>query len=401
MAEKISIIEEALLDIKNIKSALNANTRETLRSVTKEEINSVVNESINEDYEEEDLEDELAVDAGEDEESIEDELEDIDNSVEGPEEMDSELGMDTDVLGGEDMDMTTASDEDVIAIYKKLSGEDEIEIVGDEIHLNISEPGEYVVKTDNVGTATQEPEAMDLDLDLEPADEEGLDLEPVDGEEDGEVDYEIEMDDDEEDSENLDDLVSVDGDEDDEEVEELDEKISIGTGMSVGTNRNQSGPGSIGAQENPKAMNESAKGLVLEARKKYNTLLTETIKLKEENSQFRTALKDFRTQLVETVIFNSNLSYVTKLFMEHSTTKTEKENIVKRFDDEVVSLKESKKLYKTILNELTTRKPISEGVVNKISKGTTTGSSKQLTENTAYIDPTTARILEIMYKKKQ
>jgi hypothetical protein len=46
----------------------------------------------------------------------------------------------------EEYDMTGASDDDVIAIYKKLSGDDEIEIVGDELRLNITEPGEYVVK---------------------------------------------------------------------------------------------------------------------------------------------------------------------------------------------------------------------------------------------------------------
>jgi hypothetical protein len=45
--------------------------------------------------------------------------------------------MDSKEFGGDEMDMTAASDDDVIAIYKKLSGEDEIEIVGDHIHLNI------------------------------------------------------------------------------------------------------------------------------------------------------------------------------------------------------------------------------------------------------------------------
>jgi hypothetical protein len=51
-----------------------------------------------------------------------------------------ETGMDSMELGGDDMDMTAASDDDVIAIYKN-GGEDEIEIVGDDIHLNINEPG--------------------------------------------------------------------------------------------------------------------------------------------------------------------------------------------------------------------------------------------------------------------
>ena len=46
MADKKSIIEEALLDISNIQNALNANTKEILRSVAKEEINGVVKESL-------------------------------------------------------------------------------------------------------------------------------------------------------------------------------------------------------------------------------------------------------------------------------------------------------------------------------------------------------------------
>ncbi|NBP04101.1 MAG: hypothetical protein EBU90_29210 [Proteobacteria bacterium] len=37
-------------------------------------------------------------------------------------------------------------------------------------------------------------------------------------------------------------------------------------------------------------------------------LLTETEKLKSENEEFRKALKEFRTKLVETVVFNSNLT---------------------------------------------------------------------------------------------
>lgn len=388
MADKKSIIEEALLDITNIQNALNANTKEILRSVAKEEINGVVKESLNEIYEEEELELEPAGMGGEEEEeSTEDSLGDIEDSEEEP-EMGSELGMDTDVLGGEEMDMTAASDDEVIAIYKKLSGEDEIEIVGDEIHMNITEPGEYVVKLDG-------EEAEEEELELEPAGMGGEDLEDAD-----DVEYEIEMDDEEE-SEMPNDLVPADEEEEEEEEEEveaIDEKISIGTGMSVGAHRNKTGAGSIGAQENPKSVNESAKAkaLVSETTKKYNSLLTEATKLKGENEEFRAALKEFRTKLVETVVFNSNLTYVTKLFMEHSTTKGEKQNIIKRFDEEVSNLKESKKLYKTIANELETRKPINESIESKIIKEATTSTSKQLNESTAYVDPSTKRIMDLI-----
>lgn len=386
MADKKSILEEALLDINNIQNALNANTKEILRSVAKEEINGVVKESLlDEVYEEEELEIEPALGGEEEEEPTEDAMADIENSEEEP-EMDSELGMDTDVLGGEEMDMTSASDDDVIAIYKKMSGEDEIEIVGDEIHLNITEPGEYVVKMDG-------EEASEEELELEPAD-------------DDDVEYEIEMDDEDE-TDVPDDLVPADeeGEEEEEESEEegeeeekIEEKASVGIGMSVGTHRNKTAAGSIGSLENPKAMNESlkAKQLVSETTKKYNSLLTEATKLKTENEEFRKALKEFRTKLVETVVFNSNLTYVTKLFMEHSTTKAEKQNIIKRFDEEVTNLKESKKLYKTISNELETRKPIAESVESKIIKEAATSTSRQLNEATAYVDPSTQRIKDLI-----
>jgi len=407
MAEKKSILEEALLDIKNIQGALNANTKEILRSVAKEEIDSVVKESlVKEIYEEEDLESpegetelgadadaaisDLEVPAMGGEESDDDGLGDIEGSEEVAPEMGPELGMDSDELGTEPMDMTAASDDDVIAIYKKLSGEDEIEIVGDEIHLNISEPGEYVVKTGGspVGGATEEP--MDLDLEM--------------GDEDGGVDYEIEMgDEDGGEPEDLEPVGDEDGGEpedlepvdDEDEVEQLDEKIAVGIGMSVGNHRNPKTSGSIGAAENPKSVNESAR-LVSETTKKYNNLLTEARKLKSENEQFRGALKEFRTKLVETVVFNSNLTYVTRLFMEHSTTKGEKQSIIKRFDDEVTNLKESKRLYKVIAGQLENRKPIAESVENKIIKEVATGSSKQLNESTAYVDPSTKRILDLI-----
>ena len=156
-----------------------------------------------------------------------------------------------------------------------------------------------------------------------------------------------------------------------------------------------------GAAHMPKAKEnleeaQAARKLVSETTTKYNNLLTEAKKLKTENEEFRKALKEFRTKLVETVVFNSNLTYVTRILMEHSTTKAEKQNIIKRFDEEVSNLKESKNLYKSIVNGLETRKPITEAVESKLIKEVTTGSSKQLNESTAYVDPSTKRIIDLM-----
>jgi hypothetical protein len=397
MAEKKSILEEALLDIKKIESTLDANTKEILRSVAKEEIDGVVKESLEKDYEEEEVketesESEKMTKGKIHEEGMEEEMSEEKHDME---EGTYEEGKDA--MASEELDLTNASDDDVISIYKKMTDDDDIEIVGDEIHLKVSEPGEYIVKTSELEHAEEEPE-MDLDADMGADDD---------------VDYEIEMDDEEpsdlepageegsKDMEEMEEGKEEMTEEMDENKEEdkIEEKIGVGIGMSVGTHRGK-GPKSIGAPENPKSesLNEvvAAKKLVSETSRKYNVLLTEAKKLKAENEDFRKALKEFRTKLVETVVFNSNLTYVTKLFTEHSTTKAEKQSIMKRFDEEATSLKESKKLYKSIVHELDSRKPINESVENKIIKEVSTGSSKHLTENTAYVDPSTKRILDLI-----
>ena len=407
MADKKSILEEALLDINHIKNALNANTKEILRSVAKEEINGVVKESLEEEaYEEEDLGGPMDDMGAPSEEEGDIEV----GGFEDEEGLEYEMGMD-DIESSDELDMTGASDDEVIAIYKKMSGDDEIEIVGDELRLNISEPGEYVVKlngADNMGGEDEEDE-----LELEPADdmlgddEEDLDIDIEDTDEEGDeedFDYEIEMGDEDESEEDEESDEFEAGEEEEESEEEESEEDEEELEESLGYTRGyagRQGARKSGAAHLPKpkaeGVNETvmAKKLVSETAKRYNSLLTEATKLKAENVEFRAALKEFRTKLVETVVFNSNLTYVTKLFMEHSTTKGEKDSILKRFDD-VTSLKESKKLYRTIANELEDRKPISESLENKIIKEATSGVSKQIVENTAYVDPSTKRIMDLI-----
>jgi hypothetical protein len=384
-----------------------------------EEIDSVVKESLmdnQEEYEEEDLDaapeaglepemgggEDLGLDAGA-EGGMEDVtgLEDIEGSEEVEPEMGPELGMDVDTLGGDEMDMTASSDDEVIAIYKKLSGEDEIEIVGDEIHMTVSEPGEYIVKM-NGGS----PEGAGL------ADDElDLDGEGEFGGEEGGVDYEIEMNDDEEEEETPEheagespEFEAGEEESSEEETENPEEEEEETVDENLGHQRGYAGRqgqkmhGAAHLPEDKETIKEvqAAKKLVSETTAKYNALLTEAKKLQNENEEFRTALSKFRTQLLETVVLNANLSYVARIITEHSTTRAEKEAIVKRFDTEVTNLKESKLLFKSIVNQLESRKPISESVENKLIKEATTGSSKQLTESTAYVDPSTKRIIDLM-----
>ena len=136
-------------------------------------------------------------------------------------------------------------------------------------------------------------------------------------------------------------------------------------------------------------------------RKSYNLLKEEVETLKVKNSDYKKALTTFRDKLNEVGVFNSNLAYVTRLFTEHSTTKQEKINILKRFDG-INSLKGSKELYKVIKEELSQEvakptKTISESVEQKITKSPTSGGGKLL-ESKIYENPQFSRMKDLMSK---
>jgi hypothetical protein len=121
--------------------------------------------------------------------------------------------------------------------------------------------------------------------------------------------------------------------------------------------------------------------------------------LREKNEEYRKALNVFREKLNEVAIFNSNLAYATRLFTEHSTTKKEKINILRRFDN-VDTLKESKTLYKSIKDELSKveTKSINESVGTKLNKTVSTGSSTTLIETKTYENPQLLRMKDLISK---
>jgi hypothetical protein len=520
--EKMSVIEEALAEFNLIEENLNSNSKEILRSVAKEEINSSLKESLYEDdYDIEDIEDvDAEPEMGDDVDALP-----VDGSPEAAPEMGGEvggseelgiddMGMDTvdgDLgLGAEEgsedygMDMTGASDEEVISVYKKLSGDDEIEVVSsDEVIIKDPVSGsEYNVKmnggslidqgemsTDDLGSEMDVDTEMDMEpeIDMEPEMDTEMDTEmDMDSEETPEMDseeeeeeeedlgeavvYEIEMSDDDDmneetaigktangkprtatsdvtskggnlpsgeiegqkaplDSDSGDNLDGgftqdhngsgdahaphvMEGEDDCEEseelteddCEELDEKIQVGKGRNV-TNNKTDIQGAGGRANNVKAPNVTANESVMtkklaNAIKKYNSLLSEAKSYKKENDMFRNSLKDFRKSITETAVFNTNLTHATKLFLEHSTTSEEKKNILSRFDDEVGTIEESKKLYKAISSELGNKKPMTESIENKLVSDKTSGQSAQLNETTTYVDPAQIRVLDLIRRTK-
>jgi hypothetical protein len=134
---------------------------------------------------------------------------------------------------------------------------------------------------------------------------------------------------------------------------------------------------------------------------KENQNTSELKVLREKNEEYRKALNVFRNKLNEVAVFNSNLAYATRLFTEHSTSKQEKINILRRFDG-VENIKESKNLYRVIKDELTgtSSQPMNESLERTIAKAPSTGSAINLIESKTYENPQFLRMKDLMSKLK-
>ena len=411
-----SIIEEALLDAKSLEDALKANTKEMLSAHMSKEIESIVESSLREQDEEtielddielggsaddeEDVElnlDDELTDDSEEEESEELEMDVMDFPYDGEEMADVELDLDTDLdldggegeeleldlepmgmelgMGDDVLDMTMASDDEVVTVFKKLGPDDEVEVVKDDsgIHLTDNETGaEYYIKEslDEMYGDDMTEGCNDLYEDC------GAEVEE-------EVMYEIEMDEDGE--------VITDEDDSMEEEPPMEEDHTLartkGRQRKGGHRNRQTSESRI--TRKPVVRRKPKTDTVSETK-----IMKEYKELKSKNNEYKKALNVFKDKLNEVALFNTNLAYVNRLFTEHSTTKKEKMEILKRFDN-TDSVKESKSIYKVIKSELDRKAPISESVVNKVNK-TVKSSKSDLNESTAYVDPQISAIKDLM-----
>jgi len=395
MTEK-SILEQALLQVQTLEEAVKQNAKGILASTMKQELNDLLKESMEDEEEvaeqpnpEEEETDDMS-DEGADEEGAEDAEgeESLDNEM--PAGLDSEEGEDLDSEEGEDeeysseseedenpfedeedaMDMTGASDEEVMKVFKAMKPEDGIIVKkdGDSVHFSDGD-NDYIIKLDD--------EAGE-----EMAEEEWNEEEMAHDEEmsEDEVIYEIELDEEEEEEE-MEEEISEEEETHEEEMEEAARTKSNVHGNKGGQDR---------AGLDSKTKYKAGSGAINE----------EVEKLKKQNGEYKKALVLFKEKLNEVAVFNANLAYSTRLFTEHSTTKQEKLNILKRFDG-INNMNESKALFNTIKNELETKNPITETVANKISNTPTTSSSKEmLAESKAYENPQFKRMKDLMSKIK-
>ena len=450
---KKSVVEDALFQIRNLEEALKENAKGILSSTMKNEISSLVKESLRE-QEEIDVEDEEEV---VEPEGQVDDVEDVDLGVEP---MDTDDDMEDDDMEDIDMgmedddaiDMTGADMSDVIKVFKSMDDEDGVIVKKDannNITLSDSETGadyfiqlseQYQDELDEEDEDEDEYEGEDLTLDEDlyeiEMDDFGMSEEDEDEETD-EVLYEIEMDEEEMDEEEMD-------EEDTDHVMESkfkskgvgmgSPKFKYGQVMDYKTTKQKEGKKMIntgsakkfsykdgenldGDYKPIKKRRETTeasrtlgagtkfgrKGLPKPKAAPQHISETEVELLKSKNEEYRKALNLFRTKLNEVAIFNSNLAYATRLFTEHSTTKQEKINILRRFDN-VETLKESKSLYKSLKDEFSSEKTkensINESFEKSVTKTPVSGSAVNLIESKTYENPQFLRMKDLMVKIK-
>jgi len=489
MAKEKSLVEDALLQMRNLEEAVSQNAKGILASTMKQEIKELVKESIVSEQDDEEIDTEVDMDMDSDEEEMgmdmdsdEDEMEmDID-SDEDEMEMDTDMDMDMDddeVIDLSDED--SISDEDLLKVFMAMGEKDGIIVKkdDDQIHLtDENKDSEYLIQMgeseeeeyemyesdeEEMEESEEEEEEMDESYEeMEESDDDDIDSiiskvfdesESVDVD-DEEVVYEIEMEESDED-EMMD---------EDEEMQNESMKPKIGKGAKIGkpskfsyktskggfkedmkTGTKGVGMGKVkGTIFNKPVKKETKEGAMMgkgkpssmfvsgkskeetkeasrtlgngsmfrkgglpkpRAHSKANISIEEQRNinqvqiLREKNEEYRKALNVFRDKLNEVAIFNSNLAYATRLFTEHSTSKQEKINILRRFDG-VETIKESKNLYKTIKDELSTKTKgsITESIETRIEKTPASGSASTLIESKTYENPQFLRMKDLMSK---
>ena len=401
MSEK-SILEQALLQVNTLEEAVKQNAKGILSSVMKQELNELLKESEEEenvaddamdpkeeesqDMSEQPADDEEAGEEDDDEipsindepsKGIDDEESDMEDDEFSADDEESDMEDDefpsmNDMESDDDdtLDMTDAPDEEVLKVFKAMSDEDGIIVKKDGNHIELSDADdEYIIKLDE---SEEEEEEMSEDwtegeVNMDVADDETI--------------YEIELDDEP-------DAEAEMSEEDMPAEEEVDEAARTKWNVHGGT------------RSGLKSKKVFAAGAKNESKKASKAINEEVENLRKQNGEYKKALVMFKDKLNEVAVFNANLAYATRLFTEHSTTKQEKLNILKRFDS-ISTINESKNLYNSIKTELDTKKPVTETVVDKIANTASTSSSQEvLSESKAYEAPQFKRMRDLMSKLK-
>jgi hypothetical protein len=400
---KTNILAETLAEIQELREAVSKNANHALTSTLKEELEEIVKNNLTEGISDEESTDDMP---GAD---LPGDFDQADNNGEG-------MGDDTTDLSGEEgeevIDLTGKPDEEVIKHFELMEPADEIEIVqtpegglqininpsseeeseegseeelpaedlaeyGDEHHMATKDAVEKLEEEGKVDEYGDEHHVATKDAvdNLEEAGDEMIkEEEPV---------FEIEIS--EEDLKEVAEEAKVD-----EAKEETEESAKVEK-----TNKEKE------LHESLVVMRKKYQEVVAENNKKTKELedfKTLTEEFKGSESDYKSAIKNLKSQLQEVALFSSNLTYAIKLITENSTTKDEKLEILKRFDG-AKNLNESREIFNSMQSQFSSNKTATKQMVEeKIMETPKASGSSKLNESTAYTNPQLDRIREIIGK---
>ena len=149
---------------------------------------------------------------------------------------------------------------------------------------------------------------------------------------------------------------------------EVDEGTSIANGSRV---KGVKGDTNHSEEDRQRHIHKSYDRIMNEEKQKYENLSRKASAIIEENKELKGFASKISKKLQESAVINASLAKSVKLMTENSTTKEEKDNIIKRFSA-VNTIEECNRLYETISEELKNR---------STSTGSKIASDKQLTES--------------------
>ena len=127
------------------------------------------------------------------------------------------------------------------------------------------------------------------------------------------------------------------------------------------------------------------------AQKGYEDVVNENKRLKKEVKALKEAVIAIRKNLSEAYVTNANLGKITKLFLENTTSQSEKVDIVNRFSNEAKTIEQSKALYESIKRELSKTTP-----TLNINESATANGSKALNESKVYKSDDLLKTIDFM-----
>ena len=418
-----------MTEIEQLAVSITENTKGTLRDILSEAVSNYLNEEIlSEDDDEVDDEKENDIKKSSDTPEFDKTSDDVesndeDSNEEAPEEADDVDNLETESeedewadfedykIGGEgseEYDFTNETNpETLVKVFKLMKNDDQVSVVkdGDKVTIKDNEADtEYVIELDcednncefnNEMTMAESLGYTDSYQDKDPI--EGLSMDggapkntkdwhkgvPVGtnkpwagkgkskpfGEKKSEKIFEITLNDD------VDEPMAETPIEENHTrgaVQDRSTTMSHAREAQPARNKRVAGRQVSGTAENP-SVNESLK-------EKVNAALAENKQLKETVAKVSKIMK-------EAVQVNVNLGHIVRLMVENSTTKSEKEDIVKRYSN-VTTNEDAKALYESISSEL--KKTHSNTNVITEQKTTAEGS-KNINESKIYDEPNSVR----------